>query len=112
MSSDSDQVWVSVEVVRGGALATYRGRIAAADLESINAGNHFQPFLVIEDAHWVEWVWSDQEQRFRTKVTVFGRDGQWKWNAGSVSVRVDTISSIALLKDCTPLLRSPEPFVD
>lgn len=112
MPNDSDMVWVSIEVVRAGTLGTYRGRIAVVDFDAITSGNHFQPFLAMEEVHWVEWVWSDQEQRFRTKVTVYGRDAQWKWNVGSINVRVDTISSIALLKDCKPLLQGHDSYAD
>jgi hypothetical protein len=112
MRAEIEQVWVSVEVARGNTVATYRGRIAAAELEAITSGNHFQQFLNLEDVHWVESVWHEQEQRFRTKVTAYGRDKQWKWNAGSLLLRVDTITSIALLKDCATLLRSREEFAD
>ena len=112
MKTNSEQVWISVEVHRPNSTAGYCGRCSAADYEAMVNGSYPLPFLTLQDVHWVESVWSEADGRHRLKSTVYGRDGKWKRNAGPVALRTEHIASIALLKDCSEMVRSAEQYLD
>jgi hypothetical protein len=78
--------------------------MAAADLEAILSGGHLPPFVTLDDLHWVESVWSEQEGSWTTKVTAYGRDREWCWHTGVMHVRPETILAISELRDCSALL--------
>ena len=93
MARESKYVWVSLDVVRAGATTGYRGRMTWADFEAIISGNYPAPFVRLEEVHWV-----DQSQG-RSKVTAFGRSGEWEWHVGSLYLRPDAIATFAPMTD-------------
>jgi hypothetical protein len=108
MSDDSEQVWVALELMRGGQTVLFRGTMSQADFEAITGGSYATPFVTIDNVHWVESVWSEQEGSWTNKVTVYGRDREWRWHTGAMHIRPDSIFSIADLRDCSAVLGKTE----
>jgi hypothetical protein len=94
MAEEHDWVWVGIDIVRANQVAGYRGRISAADFEAITEGGFVQPFVLIEDAHWVEVVWNERSEQREVKVSALGRTAQWRYFASTMYVRPETIAVI------------------
>lgn len=112
MSDNDDLVWISLDVMRGGQVSGFRGRMEAADLEAILAGVYTAPFVTLYNVHGLESVWNEAERRTKLKLTVYGRHGLVRGFKGSVHLRPDQISTIAPLHDCKGLLDSEDRFRD
>jgi hypothetical protein len=112
MSTQSDRVWVSLDYLNGGQVASWRGLMDSADLEAIVSGGFTQPFVVLESVHWVESIWSEAERRHKLKLTVSGRDGTFRWHQGTLYLRPESISNIGLLGDCSKLVRGNDRLLD
>ena len=104
MSEDNDQIWVSVELIRGGQTALYRGTMSQSDFDSITTGSYTAPFVTLNNVHWVETIWSEQDSSWTHKVTVFGRDREWRWHTGAMHFRPESIFALANLRDCSAVV--------
>ncbi len=81
-----------------------RGTMSASDWEAIISGAYLQPFVPLENVHWVESVWNEQDGSWAAKVTAYGRDKEWRWHTGTTYFRTESIFTISELRDCSPLL--------
>ncbi|HLW67976.1 MAG TPA: hypothetical protein VKS79_21845 [Gemmataceae bacterium] len=104
MSEEHDQIWVALELMRGGQTVLFRGTMAQSDFDAITSGSYTAPFVTLQNVHWVESVWSEQEGSWTNKVTVYGRDREWRWHTGAMHIRPDSIFSLADLRDCSSVV--------
>jgi hypothetical protein len=112
MSAAAGSVWVGVDYVRGGQVCGFRGRMAATDLQALLSGEFLPPFVELTDVHWIESEWNETERRRQIKVTVYGRHGTVRGHMGTLFLRPKYITSLALLHDCTELIRAKDRFQD
>ena len=108
MKQKHERLWVAIEFLRGGQSVLLRGTMPTDDYEAILSGSYLEPFVTLDNLHWLECIWNESEQRRVDKFTVYGRDIEWRMHTGTMHVKADSIWSISPLRDCSALLGQSE----
>jgi hypothetical protein len=104
--SRDDTTWVYIEVIKGGQVSSYRGRMDGTVVRDLLAGTCNQPFVRLDDVHWFEATWDPVVDRNAFRLIAFGRDSQYVGFEGSLNIRPEFIYAIAPLKNCEETLKS------
>jgi hypothetical protein len=107
MPSDGRRVWVDVTLLRGGQTVSFRGSVLSEAFEAIVSGGYVEPFVCLENVHWVESIWSEGDGSWVNRTTVYGRDKKFRWHKGNLYFRPEAIFSIAEIHDSSRLIGRP-----